>query len=69
MAGADDRRGIVDAMFAPVATRFRTYGVPLDAVAQAYCATIFADAAFQAWERAANAEAWTIPVTDNLYTE
>jgi glutathione S-transferase len=63
------RRGIVDAMFAPVATRFRTYGVALNAVAQAYCATIFADAAFQAWERAANAEAWTIPVTDNLYME
>jgi glutathione S-transferase len=63
------RRGIVDAMFAPVATRFRTYGVTLDAVSEAYCATIFADAAFQAWERAASTEAWTIPVTDTLYTE
>jgi len=60
------RRSIADAMFAPVATRFRTYGVALDAVSQAYCETIFADAAFGAWEKAALAEAWTIPVTDAL---
>jgi glutathione S-transferase len=63
------RRSIADAMFAPVATRFRTYGVALEPVCAAYCATIFADAAFQAWERAAQAETWTIPVTDNLYAE
>jgi glutathione S-transferase len=61
------RRSIADALFAPVCTRFRTYGVPLDAVSAAYCDAIFADAAFAAWERAAVAETWTIPATDALY--
>jgi glutathione S-transferase len=60
------QRSIVDAMFAPVATRFRTYGVTLSPQAQAYCDAIFADAAFGAWERAAQAEPWSIPVTDAL---
>jgi glutathione S-transferase len=31
-----------DCMFFPVATRFRTYGVPLPAEAQAYCNALFA---------------------------
>ena len=61
------RRSIADAMFAPVCTRFRTYGVKLDATSQAYCDAIFADAAFCAWEKAAIAEPWTIPATDALY--
>jgi len=60
------RRSIADAMFAPVATRFRTYGVALDAVSEAYAQTIFADAAFQAWEKAGLAETWTIASTDAL---
>lgn len=61
------RRCIADAMFAPVCTRFRTYAIGLDATAQAYCDAIFTDAAFGAWEKAAIAESWTIPVTDALY--
>jgi glutathione S-transferase len=60
-------RSIADAMFAPVATRLRTYAVETPADAQAYCATIFADAAFQEWERGAFAETWTMPQADELY--
>ncbi len=60
------RRSIADAFFAPVCTRLRTYDVPVNAVSQAYCATIFADDAFLEWERAAAAETWTIPQSDAL---
>lgn len=45
-----------DAMFAPVATRFRTYGVKLDAVSTTYCEAIFAHPAFKEWEAAALGE-------------
>jgi glutathione S-transferase len=41
---------VADAMYAPVATRFRTYGVKLGATAQAYCDAILADPAMQEWE-------------------
>lgn len=61
------QRSIADAMFAPVVTRLRTYAVAAPDVAQAYCATIFADAAFQEWERAAEAEPWIIEQTEALY--
>jgi glutathione S-transferase len=61
------QRSIADAMFAPVATRLRTYKVSAPQAAQAYCATIFADSAFQEWERAAEAETWTIEQTEKLY--
>ncbi|WP_374380128.1 glutathione S-transferase family protein [Dongia sp.] len=44
---------IADAMFAPVATRFRTYGVKLDEVSQAYCEAIFSWPGFKEWEAAA----------------
>lgn len=48
--------GAADAMYAPVATRFRTYGVTLDPVSAAYCEAIFAYPAFKEWEAAALAE-------------
>lgn len=48
--------GAADAMYAPVATRFRTYGVQLDPVSSAYCEAIFAWPAFKEWEAAALAE-------------
>lgn len=41
---------IADAMFAPVATRFRTYGVAVGDVATAYMDTVFADPDFRVWE-------------------
>jgi glutathione S-transferase len=60
-------RTIADAMFAPIATRLRTYAVATPADAQVYCETIFADDAFQQWERAGEAESWTIEETEALY--
>ena len=60
-------RSIADAMFAPVATRLRTYSVEISPQAQSYCAAIFADAAFRDWERAAEAETWTIEQTEALH--
>ncbi|MGK4004839.1 glutathione S-transferase family protein [Sorangium sp. So ce1036] len=43
------RFGVADAMYAPVATRFDTYGVELDAVSRRYVATILGLPAMQAW--------------------
>jgi glutathione S-transferase len=60
-------RSIADAMFAPVCTRLRTYAVAAPPAAQKYCATLFADAAFLEWERAAEAETWTIEQAEALY--
>jgi glutathione S-transferase len=57
-------RTIADAFYAPVATRFRTYGVAVSPATQKWCDTIFADAAFQDWEREAVAETWTIGESD-----
>ena len=47
---------IADAMYAPVVSRFRTYGVTLDEIGTAYMAVILDWPAFQAWEAAAAAE-------------
>ncbi len=60
-------RSIADAMFAPVATRLRTYAVKTPAKLQTYCDTIFADDAFREWERGAEAETWTIEQAEALY--
>lgn len=59
-------RSCADAMFAPVCTRFRTYGVHLPDIARAYCNTVLEDDAFLQWELDANAEPWTLPETDHL---
>jgi len=58
-AGGDflfGRWSIADAMFAPVATRFDTYGVKLDPVSQAYVEATLALPAMQDWIEAAKAE-------------
>lgn len=60
-------RSIADAMYAPMATRLRTYAVETPRSARAYCETIFADAAFREWEQAGEAETWTIEQTEALY--
>jgi glutathione S-transferase len=57
-------RTIADAFYAPVATRFRTYNVALSPLTQKWCDTLFADLDFQAWERDALAETWTIGESD-----
>ena len=51
---------IADAMFAPVTTRFITYGVPLDSVCAGYVEAVTALPAMQSWIAAAKAEPWTI---------
>jgi glutathione S-transferase len=40
---------MADAMYAPVATRYKTYDVPQDDVCQAYCDRLFAWPAMQDW--------------------
>ena len=48
--------GIVDAYFAPVCVRARTYRLPLGAEAEGYAARILALPAMQEWSAAARAE-------------
>jgi glutathione S-transferase len=50
---------VADCMYAPVATRLRTYDVPVDLVASAYVDTIYGLPAFQRWQEAALKEVWT----------
>jgi glutathione S-transferase len=52
---------VADAMFAPVVTRFTTYGVELDEVSRAYSDAIWAHPAMKELAEAAKAEALTIP--------
>jgi len=47
---------IADAMYAPVVSRFITYGVTLDPVCQAYAGALWALPAMQDWLSAAVAE-------------
>jgi glutathione S-transferase len=49
-----------DAFYAPVVTRFRTYGLPLSAAAQAYADAVLADPKFLELEKQAKAEPWWI---------
>ena len=49
-------RTMADAMYAPVTTRFRTYGVTLDAASAAYCARIAELPEMREWTAAALAE-------------
>ena len=52
--------GAADAMFAPVVTRFRTYGVKLDTDSEAYCNAVLAQPAMKDWIGAAKHEPWLI---------
>ena len=52
--------GAADAMFAPVVTRFRTYGVKLDTNSDAYCNAVLAQPAMKDWIDAAKHEPWLI---------
>lgn len=47
---------IADAMFTPVATRFRTYGIETDPVSEAYAAALLGHPAMVEWERRARVE-------------
>ncbi len=48
---------LADAMYAPVCTRFRTYGVQLPPLLQSYCEAIFAWSLLQKWTEGAVVEA------------
>lgn len=48
--------GIADAFYAPVASRFMTYGVALDAVAAAYRDTVLQSGEYLEWAAASRAE-------------
>ena len=50
------KRSMADAMYAPVATRLKSYHVPSDELCQAYCDTIFAMPEMQEWIDAAKVE-------------
>ncbi len=54
------RYSAADAMYTPVASRFRTYGVALDAPGQAYADAVLAWPAFLAWQTEALNEPWVI---------
>ena len=51
-----EQRSMADAMYAPVATRFKTYHVPIDRVSQAYCDRLLDMPEMHEWEAAARAE-------------
>jgi glutathione S-transferase len=55
------RYSAADAMYTPVATRFRTYGIDLDATSQAYADAVLRWPAFLAWQQEALEEPWIIP--------
>ena len=52
--------GAADAMYAPVVTRFRTYGVKLDSDSEAYCNAVLGHAAMKQWAADAKNEPWLI---------
>jgi glutathione S-transferase len=52
---------IADAMFAPVVSRFRTYGLPLTGAAGAYAEAVWNDPDFQLWYEAARSETLRVP--------
>ena len=52
--------GAADAMYAPVVTRFRTYGVKLDTDTRAYCDAVLTHPAMKEWIDAAKDEPWLI---------
>ena len=58
------KRSMADAMYAPVATRFRTYGVPLDPICQSYADHLLAMPEMLEWVAAAEAEVEEIDELD-----
>ncbi|MCU0233159.1 MAG: glutathione S-transferase family protein [Thermoanaerobaculales bacterium] len=54
------RFGIADAFFAPVVSRFLTYGVAPTGAAGAYMAALWAEPAVREWAEAARAESWRV---------
>ncbi len=64
------RRSIADAFYAPVATRVRTYSVPLNSICQQYVETLLNDDDFASWEKDCTTDVWDqsgYSVIDGLY--
>ena len=57
---------VADAMFAPVATRFKTYSIALSAASQQYADRLLALPAMQEWYAAAAAETEVLPQYEPL---
>jgi glutathione S-transferase len=53
--------GAADAMYAPVVSRFHTYGVDVGPVARAYIAAVMGLPAWAEWCAAARQEPWVLP--------
>jgi glutathione S-transferase len=53
-----------DAMYAPVATRLRTYGVKLDTDSEAYCTAILSYPPMKSWADDAKNEPWLIAAAE-----
>ena len=60
---------IADAFYAPVATRFATYGLPRGSVAEQYIQTTLADPAFRRWRAMGLAQNYIQPGYDQDLTE
>jgi len=58
------RFGIADAMFAPVVTRFATYGIELTGAARDYSAAVQALPSLRAWIEDARAETEVVPSSE-----
>ncbi|MGP1253867.1 MAG: glutathione S-transferase family protein [Kiloniellales bacterium] len=50
-----------DCMYAPVASRFRTYGVALDNICESYVEALFDWQPMRVWVEAAQVEPWDLP--------
>lgn len=57
---------IADAFFTPVATRFRSYDIKLQARSANYVEALLADPDYQLWHAAALQESWSHRKTDDL---
>jgi glutathione S-transferase len=53
--------GAADAMYAPVVSRFHTYGIEVGPASRAYMQAVMALPAWEEWRRAAVAEPWVLP--------
>jgi glutathione S-transferase len=53
--------GAADAMYAPVVSRFHTYGIEVGETARAYMAAVMALPAWADWKAAAVKEPWVLP--------
>ena len=64
MSGGDFLFGhftVADCMYAPVVSRFHTYGIAVGPIARVYMDAIMALPAWSAWQARAVEESWVLP--------